>query len=440
MESPVLPSLMQNLRSRIEATVPVVRMGEVVQVTGLVIESIGPNVSLGDICEISSPRLSGLQAEVVGFRDHRVLLMPLGEMQDIHAGCQVAATGRAAGINVSEALIGRIIDGIGRPIDGKGPLPTGTPRPLHCAPPNPLTRQRIAKPFQTGVKALDLFTPVGCGQRLGIFAGSGVGKSTLLGMIARGAESEINVIALVGERGRELREFIEKDLGPEGMARSIIVVSTSDQPALVRRRAALIATAIAEHFRDEGRKVLFMMDSVTRFAMAQREIGLAVGEPPTSRGYTPSVFSVLPRLLERTGMGVTGSITALYTVLVDGDDMNEPIADAVRGILDGHVVLSRALATANHFPAVDVLESVSRVTLEVCQEKEISTISKARDLLSVYRKNEDVITIGAYTKGSSPNVDLAIEKQPLLRQLLRQPIEDKWSRERSFAELTQIVG
>ena len=440
MESPVLPSLMQNLRSRIEATVPVVRMGEVVQVTGLVIESIGPNVSLGDICEISSPRLSGLQAEVVGFRDHRVLLMPLAEMQDIHAGCQVAATGRAAGINVSEALIGRIIDGIGRPIDGKGPLPTGTPRPLHCAPPNPLTRQRIAKPFQTGVKALDLFTPVGCGQRLGIFAGSGVGKSTLLGMIARGAESEINVIALVGERGRELREFIEKDLGPEGMARSIIVVSTSDQPALVRRRAALIATAIAEHFRDEGRKVLFMMDSVTRFAMAQREIGLAVGEPPTSRGYTPSVFSVLPRLLERTGMGETGSITALYTVLVDGDDMNEPIADAVRGILDGHVVLSRALATANHFPAVDVLESVSRVTLEVCQEKEISTISKARDLLSVYRKNEDVITIGAYTKGSSPNVDLAIEKQPLLRQLLRQPIEDKWSRERSFAELTQIVG
>ena len=431
---------MQNLRSRIEATVPVVRMGEVIQVTGLVIESIGPNVSLGDICEISSPRLSGLQAEVVGFRDHRVLLMPLGEMQDIHAGCQVAATGRAAGINVSEALIGRIIDGIGRPIDGKGPLPTGTPRPLHCAPPNPLTCQRIAKPFQTGVKALDLFTPVGCGQRLGIFAGSGVGKSTLLGMIARGAESEINVIALVGERGRELREFIEKDLGPEGMARSIIVVSTSDQPALVRRRAALIATAIAEHFRDEGRKVLFMMDSVTRYAMAQREIGLAVGEPPTSRGYTPSVFSVLPRLLERTGMGETGSITALYTVLVDGDDMNEPIADAVRGILDGHVVLSRALATANHFPAVDVLESVSRVTLEVCQEKEISTISKARDLLSVYRKNEDVITIGAYTKGSSPNVDLAIEKQPLLRQLLRQPIEDKWSRERSFAELTQIVG
>ncbi len=431
---------MQNLRSRIEATVPVVRMGEVVQVTGLVIESIGPNVSLGDICEISSPRLSGLQAEVVGFRDHRVLLMPLGEMQDIHAGCEVAATGRAAGINVSEALIGRIIDGIGRPIDGKGPLPAGTPRPLHCTPPNPLTRQRISKPFQTGVKALDLFTPVGCGQRLGIFAGSGVGKSTLLGMIARGAESEINVIALVGERGRELREFIEKDLGPEGMARSIIVVSTSDQPALVRRRAALIATAIAEHFRDEGRKVLFMMDSVTRYAMAQREIGLAVGEPPTSRGYTPSVFSVLPRLLERTGMGDTGSITALYTVLVDGDDMNEPIADAVRGILDGHVVLSRSLATANHFPAVDVLESVSRVTLEVCEEKEIATISKARDLLSVYRKNEDVITIGAYTKGSSPSVDLAIEKQPLLRNLLRQPIEDKWTRSKSFAELTQIVG
>ena len=438
-ESPILPTLMQNLRGRINATAPVVRMGEVVQVTGLVIESVGPNVSLGDICEISSPRLSGLQAEVVGFRDHRVLLMPLGEMQEIHAGCDVAATGRAAGINVSEALVGRIIDGLGRPIDGKGPLPAGVLRPLHCAPPNPLTRQRILKPFQTGVKALDLFTPVGCGQRLGIFAGSGVGKSTLLGMIARGAESEINVIALIGERGRELREFIEKDLGPEGMARSIIVVSTSDQPALIRRRAAHIATAIAEHFREEGKKVLFMMDSVTRYAMAQREIGLAVGEPPTSRGYTPSVFSVLPRLLERTGSGERGSITALYTVLVDGDDMNEPISDAVRGILDGHVVLSRALATANHFPAVDVLESVSRVTLEICAKEELASISKARDLLAIYRKNEDVITIGAYTKGSNAQVDQAIEKQPALRELLRQPIEDKWSREKSFAELKKIV-
>ena len=439
-ESPVLPTLMQNLRGRISATAPVVRMGEVVQVTGLVIESVGPNVSLGDICEISSPRLSGLQAEVVGFRDHRVLLMPLGEMQEIHAGCEVAATGRAAGINVSEALVGRIIDGLGRPIDGKGPLPAGTLRPLHCAPPNPLTRQRISKPFQTGVKSLDLFTPVGRGQRLGIFAGSGVGKSTLLGMIARGAESEINVIALIGERGRELREFIEKDLGPEGMARSIIVVSTSDQPALIRRRAALIATAIAEHFRDEGKKVLFMMDSVTRYAMAQREIGLAVGEPPTSRGYTPSVFSVLPRLLERTGNGESGSITALYTVLVDGDDMNEPISDAVRGILDGHVVLSRALATANHFPAVDVLESVSRVTLEICAKEELASIGKARDLLATFRKHEDVITIGAYTKGSNAHVDQAIEKQPVLRELLRQPIDDKWSRDKSFAELKKIVG
>lgn len=438
--SPILPALMQNLRGRIESTTPLVRMGEVVQVTGLVIESVGPNVSLGDICEIRSPRLNGLQAEVVGFRDHRVLLMPLGEMQEIHAGCEVAATGRAAGINVSDALVGRIIDGIGRPIDGKGPLPGGTLRPLHCQPPNPLTRQRILKPFQTGVKSLDLFTPVGRGQRLGIFAGSGVGKSTLLGMIARGAESDINVIALIGERGRELREFIEKDLGPEGMARSIIVVSTSDQPALIRRRAAHIATAIAEHFRDEGKKVLFMMDSVTRYAMAQREIGLAVGEPPTSRGYTPSVFSVLPRLLERTGNAEKGSITALYTVLVDGDDMNEPIADAVRGILDGHVVLSRALATANHFPAVDVLESVSRVTLEICSKEELQSIGTARDLLAAYRKNEDVITIGAYTKGSNAHVDLAIEKTPLLRSLLRQPIEDKWTRDKSFSELAKIVA
>jgi flagellum-specific ATP synthase len=437
---PVLPSLLGNLRSRIEATTPVVRMGEVVQVTGLVIESDGPGVSLGDICEIRSNRVDGLQAEVVGFRDHRVLLMPLGEMNEIHAGAEVAATGRAAGIAVGPELVGRIIDGLGRPIDGLGPLPAGTPRPVHASPPNPLKRQRITQPFQTGVKSLDLFTPVGRGQRLGIFAGSGVGKSTLLGMIARGAESDINVIALVGERGRELREFIEKDLGPEGMARSIVVVSTSDQPALIRRRAALIATAIAEHFRDEGKKVLFMMDSVTRFAMAQREIGLAVGEPPTSRGYTPSVFSVLPRLLERTGNGESGSITALYTVLVDGDDMNEPIADAVRGILDGHVVLSRSLATANHFPAVDVLESISRLSLEICSQEEIATSGAARDLLAVHRKNEDVITIGAYTKGSNPRVDLAIEKHPALTALLRQPIEEKWDRQRSFQELSRIVA
>jgi flagellum-specific ATP synthase len=280
---------------------------------------------------------------------------------------------------------------------------------------------------------------MGCGQRMGIFAGSGVGKSTLLGMMARGAESEVNVIALIGERGRELREFIEKDLGPEGMARSVIIVATSDQPALVRMRAALVATTVAEYFRDAGKKVLFMMDSVTRFAMAQREIGLAVGEPPTSRGYTPSVFSLLPRLLERTGMGEHGSITALYTVLVDGDDFNEPIADAVRGILDGHIILSRSLATANHFPAVDVLESISRLSREVMSEADLNRVGTARDLLALYRKNEDLVNIGAYTAGTNPRVDRAVERQPVLMQFLRQSIAEKWTRERSIAELQKLV-
>ena len=440
-ESLNLHPLLGELRAKLHAAVPVSRVGHVVQVTGLLIESEGPNVSLGDVCEIRSPRLdSMLTAEVVGFRDHRVLLMALGEMQQIHAGCEVIASDRAGGVPVGSGLIGRVLDGLGQPIDGRGPLNAEYAFTLRGAPPNPLRRQRINAPFQTGVKAIDLFTPMGCGQRMGIFAGSGVGKSTLLGMIARGAESDVNVIALVGERGRELREFIEKDLGPEGMARSVIVVSTSDQPALVRIRAALLATAIAEHFRDGGQKVLLMMDSVTRFAMAQREIGLAVGEPPTSRGYTPSVFSVLPRLLERSGMGERGSITALYTVLVDGDDLNEPIADAVRGILDGHLVLSRALATANQFPAIDVLESISRVSRDVCTSAELGITSRARDLLAVYRKNEDLITIGAYAKGSNPRIDRAIEKQPLLQELMRQNIEEQCSRPASFESLERVAA
>jgi flagellum-specific ATP synthase len=296
---------------------------------------------------------------------------------------------------------------------------------LRNQPPHPLKRQRILKPFATGVKALDVFTPVGRGQRMGIFSGSGVGKSSLLGMMARGPESDVNVIALVGERGRELREFLEKDLGEEGLKRSVIVVSTSDQPALVRLRAAFTATAIAEYFRDEGKQVLFMMDSVTRFAMAQREVGLAIGEPPSSRGYTPSVFAMLPRLMERTGAGEEGAITAFYTVLVEGDDMNEPIADAARGILDGHVVLTRALATSNHFPAIDVLESVSRLNRDLCSDSQYSLAARARDLLATYRRNEDLITIGAYARGSNPKVDQAIERHEPLMEFLKQPMETK---------------
>ena len=402
------------------------RIGHIVQVTGLVMESDGPNLSLGEVCQVNcSPGEPPIFAEVVGFRGHRLLLMPLGEMDNIRVGSEVLASSFASGVPVGHALRGRVLDGLARPIDGKGPLPPMPMAPLRNSPPHPLTRQRILEPFPTGVKALDVFTPVGRGQRMGIFSGSGVGKSTLLGMMARGAESDVNVIALVGERGRELREFLEKDLGEEGLKRSVIVVSTSDQPALVRLRAAFTATAIAEYFRNEGKQVLFMMDSVTRFAMAQREVGLAIGEPPSSRGYTPSVFAMLPRLMERTGAGEHGAITAFYTVLVEGDDMNEPIADAARGILDGHIVLTRALATANHFPAIDVLESVSRLNRDLCSESQYSLAARARDLLAVYRRNEDLITIGAYARGSSPKVDQAIERYEPLMEFLKQPMGNK---------------
>ena len=435
-----LTAAADRFRTQIQRTPILGKTGRVVHAAGLIIESDGPALSLGEVCEIRSERHgSTIAAEVVGFRESRLLLMPYGDLQNIHPGCEVVACDHHSRTPVGPALIGRILNGMGQPIDNRGPLKTSSTGNLRNAPPNPLLRRRIDTPFETGIKAIDIFTPMGCGQRMGIFAGSGVGKSTLLGMIARGAESEINVIALIGERGRELREFIEKDLGPEGMARSVIIVSTSDQPALVRIRGALLATTIAESFRDEGRKVLFMMDSVTRFAMAQREIGLAVGEPPTSRGYTPSVFSLLPRLLERTGMGEKGSITALYTVLVDGDDFNEPIADAVRGILDGHIVLTRSLATANHFPAVDVLESVSRLTREVMAEPDLARVGAARDILALFRRNEDLVNIGAYVKGANPKLDHAVERQPALMQFLRQNISDQWSRDRSLTQLKQHV-
>ncbi len=416
------------------------KIGRVGQVTGLVIESDGPDVALGDVCRIQSQRGGAASlAEVVGFRDHRILLMPLGEMNEVHAGCEVVAASLSSAVPVGAGLIGRVLDGLGQPIDNGGPLRAEFTRGLKNLPPSPMLRQQINRPFQTGVKAIDVFAPMGRGQRMGIFAGSGVGKSTLLGMMARGAESDVNVIALIGERGRELREFIDKDLGEEGMARSVIVVSTSDQPALVRLRAAQLATSIAEHFRDAGKNVFFMMDSVTRFAMAQREIGLAVGEPPSSRGYTPSVFSLLPRLLERTGNGERGSITAFYTVLVEGDDMNEPITDAVRGILDGHIVLSRALATGNHFPAIDVLESVSRLVREISSPNESELAGKARDLLALYRKHEDLIAIGAYAKGTNPKIDLAIEKYEPLMQFLRQKMGEKFSRAESFQQIGALL-
>jgi len=436
----LLPDWAADIGQRIDSADTVSRQGKVVQVTGLLIESEGPQAKLGDICEIVYPgsRLS-IHAEVVGFRDQRILLMPLESMEGVHAGSHARLSAGLSKVPVGEEVLGRVLDGLGKPIDGLDPIHYRQEGASSGQVPNPLLRARIAEPFSTGVKAIDLFSPVGLGQRLGIFAGSGVGKSTLLGMLARGADSDVNVIALVGERGRELREFIEKDLGPEGMRKSAVVVATSDQSAALRLRAARLATSVAENFREAGKRVLLLMDSVTRFAMAQREIGLAVGEPPASRGYTPSVFSELPRLLERSGNSDKGSITAFYTVLVEGDDFNEPVSDAVRGILDGHIVLSRQLATANHFPAIDVLESVSRLGPDICSPEELESVGQARDALAVYRKNEDIINLGAYRQGNSPRIDRAIALNDRLGELLRQGRDELLPRERSFAELAGIL-
>jgi flagellum-specific ATP synthase len=399
--------------------------GRVAEVIGLVIESLGPEAEVGEICLIGSERRGRMRAEVVGFRDGRTLLMPFGEMRGIRPGDEVVATGRSLHVPVGPSLLGRVLDGFGNPIDGGPPLEGEgrhvERRAVSQAPPSPLHRSAITERMAFGVRALDTVIPCGKGQRLGIFAGSGVGKSTLLGMIARNTEADVNVIALVGERGREVREFIERDLGPDGMARSVIVVATGDQPALLRAKCAETAMTISEAFRDEGRHVLLMMDSVTRFAMAQREIGLAVGEPPASRGYTPSVFAALPRLLERAGTGMQGSITSLITVLVEGDDMNDPVADAVRGILDGHVVLDRKLAHRNHYPAIDVLQSVSRLAPAIQSADARAAAGRLREVLATYRAKEDLIAIGAYAPGSDPKVDYAIGQVDALEAFLRQP-------------------
>jgi flagellum-specific ATP synthase len=386
------------------------------------------------VCTIDTGRgRAPVPAEVVGFRAGRTLLMALGEADGIGPGARVSATGRPLRVDVSDDLLGRALDGLGRPIDGHGPLSGAASRPAQVAPPDPLERPRITERMTLGVRALDALVPCGHGQRLGIFAGSGVGKSSLLGMIARATSAEVNVICLVGERGREVREFIERDLGPEGLARSVVVVATSDQPALVRIKAAFTATSIAEHFRDQGKDVLLMMDSVTRFAMAQREVGLAIGEPPATRGYTPSVFALLPKLLERSGTSRDGSITGLYTVLVDGDDMNEPIADAVRSILDGHVVLSRDLAHAGHYPAIDVLASVSRLVGEVVGPDVRAAGNEVRRLMAAYREKADLIAIGAYQPGTDPLTDAAIAARQPIDGFLRQSVEQTSTAEEADA-------
>ena len=401
--------------------------GKITQVIGLVIESQGPNVSMGELCYVHS-RLSGVEpvpAEVVGFREGHVLLMPIGEMQGIGPGCEVVAAQRMLKVKVGPELLGRVLDGLGDPIDDKGPVLCKKEYPLQAAPPPPLDRPRITDSLYVGVRAIDGLITLGSGQRIGIMAGSGVGKSTLLSMIARNTEADVSVIALVGERGREVKEFIERDLGEEGLKRSVVVVATSDRPALVRIKGAMTATAVAEYFRDQGKKVVLMMDSVTRFAMAQREVGLTVGEPPATRGYTPSVFALLPRLLERAGTSEKGSITGIYTVLVDGDDMNEPIADAVRSILDGHIVLSRGIAAQNHFPAIDVLASVSRVMGEVVDDEHSAAARRMRALMAVYKEAEDLIHIGAYVNGSSEKIDTAIKKIDAINDFLCQGVFEK---------------
>lgn len=411
--------------------------GKVTKVVGLVTESLGPSAHLGSVCDIY-PQGSGrsVKAEVLGFRDNKVLLMPLEDIRGISPGSRVVAGKQKAYISVGDSLLGRIVDGLGMPIDGKGPVSHDCDYPLYAEPMNPLSRDRIHQPLDIGIRAINGLLTVGCGQRVGIFAGSGVGKSMLLGMIARRTSADVNVIALIGERGREVNEFIQKELGDAGLKRSVLVVATSDHLPLIRLRAAFVATTIAEYFRDKGLHVNLMMDSVTRFAMAQREIGLALGEPPTSKGYTPSVFTLLPKLLERAGTSSnSGTITGLYTVLVEGDDMNEPVADAVRSILDGHIVLTRDLAMQNHYPAIDILRSISRVMSDIILPRHKECAGFFKSLLATYRKAEDLINIGAYVPGSNPKIDQAISMIDDITRYLQQGIEDRTSFEESVQQL-----
>ena len=414
-------------------------MGKVTQVIGLIIQVEGLEVFIGELCEIlikSSEKV--VQAEVVGFKGHTVLLMPLAELEGIGPECLVRPTGKSLKVKISDDLLGRTLDGLGNPMD-KNISIKGKLYDINRKPPNPFERRKIEKVMSTGIKAIDGTLTCGEGQRIGIFAGSGVGKSTLLGMMAKYSDADVNVIALIGERGREVLEFIQKDLGPEGYKKSVVVCATSDQPPLVRLKGAFVATTIAEYFRDQGKKVVLMMDSVTRFAMAQREIGLATGEPPTTRGYTPSVFALLPKLLERSGMSKNGSITAFYTVLVEGDDMNEPIADAVRGILDGHIILSRKIAAKNHFPAIDIQNSVSRIMKEIVSEEHYEIAGKLKENLAIYSDSEDLINVGAYIKGSNPIIDKAIDLNIPINDFLKQGIDEKYSYEETLEILKSLV-
>ncbi len=421
---------------------PYRQVGLVDQVIGLVIESKGPKAKIADVCliETGDPFMPTVPAEVVGFKEGKILLMPLGELGNLSPGARVFNTGHSFRVNVGPELLGRVLDGLGNPIDDRFPVSNNLQFHVHAHAPHPLKRKEITDVIPLGVKSIDGFNTIGKGQRVGIFAGSGVGKSTTLGMIARNTEADLSVIALIGERGREVQDFIDHSLGPEGRKRSVVVVSTSEQPALMKIKAALVATTVAEYFRKSGKNVLLMMDSLTRVAMALREVGLAVGEPPTTRGYTPSVFAFMPKLLERSGTSDTGSITGLYTVLVEGDDMNEPVADTVRGLLDGHIVLSRELAQQNHFPAVDVLASVSRLMTAIADKGHREAAGKIRDLMALYKRSEDLINIGAYVQGANPKLDQAVALKGDIDALLRQEIESNAPFSETVEKMLAIAG
>ncbi len=435
-----MPSVFQQMARQVYGAEPYSLTGKIENIVGMSIEASGGRAAVGDICRIYNGDSGGqVTAEVVGFKNDHILLMPYSDMNGISAGNFVRNTGRQLTLQVGEFLRGRIINALGQPIDGKGPFAGGAPYCVGGNYINPLQRPPIRERIQFGVKAIDGMITIGKGQRIGIFAGSGVGKSTLMGMIAKNVTADINVIALVGERGREVLEFVEKDLGPEGMKRSILVVATSDQPAMLRMRCPSVATGIAEYFRDQGYDVLLMMDSLTRFAMAQREIGLAIGEPPVSRGYTPSMYAEMPKLLERSGNFSRGSITGVYTVLVEGDDTNEPIADTVRGILDGHIVLSRQLANSNHYPAIDVSASISRLMTEIVSPEHRQLASRIRDIMSVYEKNADLVSIGAYKPGTNRKLDFAMSKIDAVNGFLTQDVNEAFSYDQCVAEMAKLL-
>jgi flagellum-specific ATP synthase len=414
--------------------------GKVSEIIGLMVQGNGPAASIGEVCGIVPVNSDvPVEAEVVGFKNGRVLLMPLESIQGLGPGCKILSMGRKAAIGVGKGLLGRVIDGLGNPIDNKGPITFEDEYPIYAEPINPLDRGRIKQPMDLGVRALNALFTCGQGQRMGIFAGSGVGKSVLMGMIARNTKADVNVIGLIGERGREVREFLEKNLGEEGLARSVVVVAASDMHPLIRMRAAYVATTVSEYFRDQGSNVLLMVDSLTRFAMAQREVGLSVGEPPTTKGYTPSVFSLLPKLLERSGIveGV-GSITGLYTILVEGDDFNEPVSDAARSILDGHISLSRSLANKNHYPAIDVLQSISRVMIDIVDAEQKTRANDVQNILATHKKAEDLINIGAYVAGSNPGIDYAVKMVDKVNAFLRQSIDEQIDFELAKKQLIEL--